>query len=300
MEHQNKQAAPRSGAPAGHAAPETAATPVPRRVRRVGTLTFGLTLIAMGILLLLSVILPELDLLAALRFAPAVLILLGIEVLAYNARPGVIFKYDPLSILVCILLILGVAGSQLVSRLAVSRTAWQNLEADLDRRAYTALQTVEDVWYVSSSVPMDHLVTADEQGNAVLSAGDEVWAFVRLDGSYADALQFARACRRVMDTAQKAGLPYTAYRFSSNCSDNPPDNRVDYSLAAEGSWETGRTAEQLAESVDSCIWYDGVAFDTQQQLDAYLSQYEEDDGLSEELPQFPDTSETASTDTVSG
>lgn len=297
MEEQNRQPMPETGTPAGNVA--TATAPAPRRVRRVGAVTFGLTLIGMGVLLLLSLILPQMDLLSALRFAPVVLVILGVEVLVYTARPGEKFKYDVLSILVCVLLILGVAGAEIVSRLAVNHYAWQNLEADLDRKAYTALQPAGDVWEVLTSVTPGHLATADEQGNAVLSAGDEVRAYVRLDGNYADALQFAKACRRVMDAAQKAGLPYTAYRFTSNCNDNPQDNSVTYALEAEGSWATGRTAEQLAKSVYSYLWYNGVAFDSQQELDEYLSQFEEDDDLSGVVLQFPETSETASTDTAS-
>ena len=49
----------------------------------------------------------------------------------------------------------------------------------------------------------------------------------------------------------------------------------------------------------SYLWYNGVAFDSQQELDEYLSQFEEDDDLPGVVLQFPETSETASTDTAS-
>ncbi len=51
------------------------------RVRRVGSITFGLTLIVMGILFLANLFFPEFNYLMIYRFWPIILILLGIEVL---------------------------------------------------------------------------------------------------------------------------------------------------------------------------------------------------------------------------
>ena len=52
------------------------------RVRRLGSVTFGIVLISTGILLLVNAILPALNLALVFRFWPVVLIALGIEVLA--------------------------------------------------------------------------------------------------------------------------------------------------------------------------------------------------------------------------
>ena len=51
------------------------------RVRRLGSITFGIVLIGTGSLMLANVIVPVLNLVFLFRFWPAILIILGIEVL---------------------------------------------------------------------------------------------------------------------------------------------------------------------------------------------------------------------------
>lgn len=52
------------------------------KVRRVGTVTFGIILILTGILFLAHLIFPAFDYFLIYRFWPVILIMLGIEVLA--------------------------------------------------------------------------------------------------------------------------------------------------------------------------------------------------------------------------
>ncbi len=51
------------------------------RIRRVGSVTFGLILIAIGVLYLMHLFLPRLEYWIIFRFWPIILIVLGIEVL---------------------------------------------------------------------------------------------------------------------------------------------------------------------------------------------------------------------------
>ncbi len=51
------------------------------RVHRLGGITFGVVLIALGILFLIHLVLPSLNFMAVFRLWPVVLILLGLEVL---------------------------------------------------------------------------------------------------------------------------------------------------------------------------------------------------------------------------
>ncbi|MCM1266571.1 MAG: hypothetical protein NC302_01590 [Bacteroidales bacterium] len=62
------------------AAPETL------RTRRVGSVTFGLTLILFGILFLIHIVLPKLHYAVIFRMWPVVFILLGVEILAENHK----------------------------------------------------------------------------------------------------------------------------------------------------------------------------------------------------------------------
>lgn len=76
-----------------------------RPVRRVGTFTFGVTLVACGLWMLLSLLLPELDLLWVLKLSPLVLILLGTEVLL-AARKNSTIRYDWVGMLLCTVIVL--------------------------------------------------------------------------------------------------------------------------------------------------------------------------------------------------
>ena len=79
-------------------------------VRRVGTLTLGVCLIACGVLFLCYFFVPHFNWELALKIAPAAgLILLGCEVLYFAARPQR-WKYDFLSVLLCIVLMVSAFG----------------------------------------------------------------------------------------------------------------------------------------------------------------------------------------------
>ncbi|WP_294499022.1 hypothetical protein [uncultured Gemmiger sp.] len=263
----------------GHTAPETApqaAGACPRKVRRVGTFTFGVVLVLAGALLVLSLFLPALDLWRVLRFAPLILVALGIEVLVYAARPDVKLKYDFLGMVVCFLLLVGVGGCALVGRVLETSYAEQRLRQQLDTQSYAALKDLTAIRSVESSLELRRLIPADADLTELLNDCDEVWAFVTLDGDCADRQQFATVCRSVLDAAQSAGLPYTGYQFSQPGKEAHPDFSRSYTLTVSGPWETGQTAEQLADSTDSCIWYDQASFDSEAELNRYLAQFDEE------------------------
>lgn len=69
------------------------------KTHKIGTFTFGLILITLGVLLVLHIFIPALSYTAILNFWPVVLILLGIEILIANFRSDhVTFIYDGWSI----------------------------------------------------------------------------------------------------------------------------------------------------------------------------------------------------------
>ena len=90
----------RNDAPLTGEAPQPAK---PQPLRRVGSFTLGVCLIAAGIFFLLAYFVPGVDWKLMLKIAPAAgLILLGGEVLFFAARPGR-WKYDFWSVLICLL-----------------------------------------------------------------------------------------------------------------------------------------------------------------------------------------------------
>ena len=103
MTEQNKT--PLTTQPGSAPAPER--KPAEKPLRRVGSLTLGACLIAAGVFFLLYFFVPGFDVQLTLKIAPAVaLVLLGCEVLFFAARPGR-WKYDFVSVLVCLVLMAG-------------------------------------------------------------------------------------------------------------------------------------------------------------------------------------------------
>ena len=87
--------------------PIPAATTFTGKTRRIGTITFGIALIFSGIFCLLCLFVPDFDFLSVLRYAPVLLVFLGIEILvSHFLYPGHRMKYDFLSGFFCFLLIL--------------------------------------------------------------------------------------------------------------------------------------------------------------------------------------------------
>ena len=105
MDEQNKTVQPEAAAaPESRPLkkPASAKDEAPRR--RVGSFTLGISLIAAGILFLCYYFVPGFDWQLVLKVAPAAgLVLLGGEVLWFASHPGR-WKYDFVSVLVCLLL----------------------------------------------------------------------------------------------------------------------------------------------------------------------------------------------------
>ncbi len=95
------------------------------KTRRVGTLTCGAALVAVGALFLINTVAPKLiDLHMALAFWPVILIFLGIEVLcsAFADSGKVVIKFDFVSVVLMFVSLLGAFACE-AARLCMER-AW--------------------------------------------------------------------------------------------------------------------------------------------------------------------------------
>ncbi len=99
----------------------------PKRTRRVGTVTMALFLILIGILMLVSVFVPTLNLVFVARLSPVIFVLLGIEILLVSIfdKENTI-KYDFASIILCFFLIGGTLLAGVVP--LVLQRSWQEDE----------------------------------------------------------------------------------------------------------------------------------------------------------------------------
>ena len=84
--------------------PEQTPDPRPGRERRVATFTFGVVLVICGVLMLVSMFFPALDLTLALKLSPLILVSLGAEVLLASRREGKL-RYDWVGMVLCFVLV---------------------------------------------------------------------------------------------------------------------------------------------------------------------------------------------------
>ena len=230
--------------------------------RRVGSLTMGACLIAAGIFFLCYYFVPGFDWQLVVRIAPAAaLVLLGCEVLFFAARPGR-WKYDFVSVLVCLGLI---AVCMCLSFLPM---VWSKIDPSRQQtaaklgKAYTAevydalreevpgigLKDVYTDLYLYTSTVDDLQDLEPGDGNLRLQ--------VTLFGPYASAEDFARDCRAVTSVIQKQAVQPDALIFECDVSGSDATVRKDldagslqqtqdYELELYGTTQLDWTVEQM-------------------------------------------------------
>lgn len=241
--------------------PETPAPAAPKKVRRVGRVAFALVLIASGVLLLINQFVPDFDLLAIVRFAPVILIVLGVEMLIYSAQPNVKLKFDWLSVLgsAFILCVVGVASlipyfwDTMGPQAEAARDRYRN---QLEDKAYQALNADTDLKAKVNSLDFYVDFNYLEADDYTLQDGDDVYMNVTLpESGYVSAQDFANDCWSIFQLMEQAGVPVTEYYFNSNASYDASTNA--YSLDFPASYAEGLTAEQLALRVQTQYQFDG-------------------------------------------
>lgn len=259
-ENMNTSAASSAGTPAA-----------PKKVRRVGRVAFALLLIVAGILLLAQQFVPNFDLLSIVRFAPLLLILLGIEVLVYSARPDIQMKFDWLSVLGCGFILVIVGCSSLVPVLwsyvnPARDYAQSRYQSELQDQFYQAMNADTDLKAKIRNLQIYVDFTHTESGEYTLQGTDHVSVYVELpENGYADAVAFATDCRRIAELSEKSGIGADDYNFNSYSSNDGNGSR--YSLDFLASFAQGLTDEQLAQRVYAYYEYNGESYDNKADRD---------------------------------
>lgn len=242
------------------AAPETAPKP-PVKVRRVGTFSLGLMLVAIGAIQLAQIFMPNVNVLSVVKYAPMVLIVLGIEVLIYAARPDVKIKYDGISIFLCIIIMLTAGASGAVAAVAQAFTP-----ENVTKRVTTEEQYKKSVQKALSNIPNAHDFVHDYS----IDVSSESWfmdmpvgtmhATVYLTmnyGAQTTAEEFVRDCMKVMDAVNATDIPVEYYRFDVDQS-NLTDGEV-WSVWLD-EWEMHGNLQNIAAHVDTVYYVDGDAY----------------------------------------
>lgn len=232
--------------------------------RRVGSLTLGACLIAAGIFFLCYYFVPGFDWQLVVRIAPAAaLVLLGCEVLFFAARPGR-WKYDFVSVLVCLVLIACCFGLSLLPAVwdEIDPAHGQNemkLSKAYTTQVYEALRKenpdlrLRDVYtdlylYANSVDDLQELQPSD--GHLSLT--------VMLYGPYDSTGAFAQDCRSVAGTVRAGTLQPDELRIVWS-PDNDPGQSLDsgtlqrveqYTLELDGTVQLDWTADEMERQVE--------------------------------------------------
>ena len=233
--------------------------------RRVGSLTLGVCLIAVGVFFGCYSFVPGFDGHLALRIAPAAgLVLLGCEVLYFAACPGH-GKNDFWSVLICLVL-MGICFG-----LAVLAAWWDDFDPE---RRQTALQlgqeyTAEAYAQIRETAP--EVALKDVSGNLYLYHSTDARTLqqlqpgeghlslsVTLFGPYDSTEAFAQDCRSIADAVQGCTVqPDTLHITWSP--DNDPGKSLEsgrlqrveqYTLELDGAAQLDWTAAQMESQTE--------------------------------------------------
>ncbi|MFV8820296.1 hypothetical protein [Faecalibacterium sp. 9] len=246
----------------GSAAPEMPGKQPP--LRRVGSFTLGVCLIAAGIFFLLTYFVPDFPTQPVLRIVPAAgLVMLGGEVLFFAARPGR-WKYDFWSVLICLVLMAGCFGLSLLP------VVWDELGPERNQASMKLSQQYTADAYAQIRKSDPDAPVKDISGNVYLYTGavktlediDGGSGYVTLDvelsGSYGSAEQFAQACRSMTDAVQQCRPQPDTLIFAWS-PDNDPEESLGtgtlqqverYTLKLVGIAQLDWTAEQMAKQTE--------------------------------------------------
>lgn len=270
----------------GSAAPEMPGKQPP--LRRVGSFTLGVCLIAAGIFFLLTYFVPGFPTQPVLRIVPAAgLVMLGGEVLFFAARPGR-WKYDFWSVLICLVLMGGCFGLSLLP------VVWEEIGPERDQASMKLSQQYTADAYAQIRKSDPDAPVKDISGNVYLYTGavktlediDGGSGYVTLDvelsGSYGSAEQFAQACRSMTDAVQQCRPQPDTLIFAWSPDNDPGQSltagtlqRVEqYTLELDGIAQLDWTAEQMAKQTEIQYLLDEENEETAESEDASVESAE--------------------------
>ena len=264
MTEQNK--IPLTAQPGSMPPPEC--KPAEKPLRRVGSLTLGACLVAAGVFFLLYFFVPGFDAQLTLKIAPAVaLVLLGCEVLFFAARPGR-WKYDFVSVLVCLVLMAGCFCMAMLPLLwdEVSGENQQTMNR-LSTQAIDELYTVckqdaQDIAIrdISGWLYLNGAKAETLQQAAALPAGDAYLTLtVELFGPYDSAADFARDCYTLTALAKQCTVLPESLHFTWDAR-SPAESSLntgslryteDYSLDLSGAVQLDWTEQQMEQQTET-------------------------------------------------
>ena len=251
-----------NAARAAGAAPEPQAAVRP--LRRVGSFTLGVCLIAAGLFFLGWYFAPNFPTQLVLKIAPAAgLVLLGCEVLHFARRPEC-WKYDFGSVFICLVLMGGCFCLALLPRV------WDEFSPERSRASNRLSREYTTEVYAETRRAAPDVALKDLYGNLYLYTNDvqtlqqytpgsgHLSLNVELFGPYTSAESFAQDCRTLTDAIQNCGPQPDQVTFTWEAENQPgaalengaPQYIEQYTLKLDGLASLDWTADQMAKQTE--------------------------------------------------
>lgn len=220
-----------------------------RPARRVGSVTLGLCLIALGICFLCYYFVPGFNWTLVVKVgAPAALVALGAEVIwcaSHQSR----WKYDFLAVLGCLVLMGGAFCLALLPIVwenvnPANRMQLQNLSETYEDQLYQALDGQVDLDQIDAYLETRYGTKAPKTLQEAGGAGVRFWVGVYLYGPYESAEDFAADCALVMDAVKAQGILPDEVEFSWNSPDQLASMDLILNTPAKMEWTAGQMAQR--------------------------------------------------------
>lgn len=222
-------------------------------IRRVGSFTLGACLIAVGIFFLFYYFVPHFDWMLVLKIAPALaVILLGIEVLYFAGKPER-WKYDFLSVFVCLILILGCFALMFVPTLMAEFSPEQT-QRRIDLFDAYRTEVYEDFKQEAPEIQIRNMYGAfnNYYGSAETleelakeDSKQDIYLRIELEKSYPDAESFAADCHTLMELIKKLAIQPYEVIFESSMGGQTL--YLDLQDTIQQDWTETQMLEQLAK-----------------------------------------------------
>lgn len=287
------QAAPPASLKTASKRPAAAPPKEEKPVRRVGSITLGLCLIAVGVCFLLYYFAPGFNwLLVAKVGAPLALVALGVEVIWCAAHPGR-WKYDFLAVFGCLVLMGGAFCLTLLPLFwqQVSperRIQTESLKDEYEQALYGSLQDTK-IQLFSVHTYMDTGYGVQPQSLAELNQpGVFLSLGIDLYGPYDRTADFAKDCALLRDAVKQVAAQWGPMPEKIEFEWVNAEETVKMSISLRDAVQMNWTAEQMAEQV--YCWLDE---DSSHSGSAYsgLDGTDSEENAAPEAPSAPESPE---------
>lgn len=236
----------------GYAPVNTVVKTHTKKERQVGTVTMGICLIAVGVVIMLHLFFPQIYIVGVTKYAPFILVMLGVEILySYFAHKDKQLKYDFLSTLFCGTIIIIALAISTISSLyeEYGSPRWQVING-VNQQLYDVfhdgLQGNKNIRDMEVTADI-HSVGPEIESLAYteMKDSDNIYMKIHLNAQdYENKEAFAKDCAEILSQAQGVNIQPGSIFFEWQ------NEEMMYTLKTTDKFSMNQAPEKLALMVD--------------------------------------------------